>query len=228
MPLPLHGVNTIQAGDLTFLLTVTSGGTAVHLTSEKSESGREAVEEYWLDKTQDLPSVRNYDRAALLEPRWSATTLCGREWAIMAAHDGGPLTRYSEAAYAPTCGRCLSLMDKHFPKPPADNRLELVAQVTADLVCEHGYAEVHHVPGDQQAALRSTVRKIVRTRTRHGSKTLVHEAMVVFTCEAIYDLRRDEHSRAAAEAVSRALRGEPLPAAKPAWRISWDTWATGD
>ncbi|MER7992363.1 hypothetical protein [Micromonospora chalcea] len=78
MPEALHGVNIIKAGDMTFLLSEVGGGTAVHLTPEAPVAGREAVEEFWLDNERDVPTVRNYDRTALLERRWSARTLCGR------------------------------------------------------------------------------------------------------------------------------------------------------
>jgi hypothetical protein len=114
MPEALHGVNVIKAGDSAFLLTEVGGGTAIHLTPEQREGGRGAVEAFHLDDGRDVPTVRNYDRAALLEARWSPTTLCGREWALMAGGDGGPLSPFSEAAFAPNRRRCLSLMDQHF------------------------------------------------------------------------------------------------------------------
>jgi hypothetical protein len=229
MPEPLHGVNVINAGDIAFLLAVVSGGTAVHLAPEQPEDGREAVPEFWLDDEGDVPAIRNYDRTALLEHRWSPRTLCGRAWAGMVGGDGGSLSRYREVAFAPSCRRCLTLMDQHFPQPPAHDRLGLVAQVAADLVYEYGYAEIHHVPGDQQAALRKAIRALVRKQSGHGSTTTIHNASVHVSCDAIYEQRRDEDVRAAAEIVSQVLLGdgEPQPAPKPEWRISWDTWASG-
>ena len=219
-----HGVNVIRAGELTFLL-VSTGGEAVHLASETSHNGREAVPEYWLDDIVKVPTVGNYDRATLLAPRWLETTLCGREWAGMAANDGGTLTGYhDDVAYAPTCRHCMASMDRHFPKLQASERLDLIAMAAADLLGEHGYAEVRQVPGDQQKLLRSAVRSLVRKQTGHSVQSLVHESMVIFTCDAIYDLKRAEHGRAAMEAVAAFLAtGETRPPKTPAWRISWST-----
>jgi hypothetical protein len=222
-----HGVNVINAGESAFLLVGISGGDAVHLAGETPQGGREAVPEFWLDDV-DVSTIGNYDRAVLLQQRWSEKTLCGRVWAGMVGHDGESLTGY-DVAFAPTCRRCMASMDRHFPKPQANDRLGLVAKVTADLVGEHGYAEVHHVPGDQQGLLRSAVRSLVRKETGHSTSSLVHDPMVIFTCEAIYDLKRDEHSRAAVEAIGNALfgDGEARPVKTPDWRISWNTWAEG-
>lgn len=69
--------------------------------------------------------------------------------------DSGP-------AGTPTWRRCLTLMDKLFPPPEPDGRLEMIVSIIADTVTEHGYAEMWHVPGDQQAALRSQARKAVK------------------------------------------------------------------
>ncbi len=171
MPEALHGVNVIKAGDRILLLTEVGGGTAIHLTPEQREGGRGAIEAFYLDNEREVPTVRNYDGIALLEARWSPKTLCGKEWALMASGDGGILSPLSEVAFAPNCRRCLSLMDQHFPQPRVHDRLGLVAQMTADLVCEHGYAEVEHVPGDQQAALRKAVRALVRKQSGHASTT---------------------------------------------------------
>ena len=223
MPSTKHGANIIRAGELTFLL-VSTGSEAVHLASETPYNGRGAVPKHWLDAVR-VPTVLNYDRAELLAPRWLETTLCGREWAGMAANDGGTPTGYhDDVAYAPTCRRCMESMDRHFPKPKASKRLDPVAKAAADLLGEHGYAEVRHVPGDQQKLLRSAVRSLVRKQTGHSVQSLVHEAMVIFTCDSIYDLKRDEHGRAAMEAVAAFLAtGETRPSKTPAWRLSWST-----
>ncbi|MEU5727176.1 hypothetical protein ABZ783_35970 [Micromonospora sp. NPDC047738] len=221
-------MNVIKSGASTFLLTRVAGGSAVHLTPEEPEAGRGAVEEFWLDDERDVPTLRNYDRTDLLEQRWSARTLCGgaRQWAVMVGGDGGPPTRFSDVAFAPSCRRCLALMDRHFPQPPAHDRLGLVAQVAADLVCEYGFAEVVQVPGDQQAALRKAIRVLVRKQSGHGSTTMVRNAAEYASCDAIFDQQREEHGRAAAEATSQALSGsgESRPVQRPEWRISWTTW----
>jgi hypothetical protein len=55
-------------------------------------------------------------RDALTVPRWSETTLCGREWAVMVGGDGAAMSRYGEVAFAPTCRRCQVLVDRDFPR----------------------------------------------------------------------------------------------------------------
>jgi hypothetical protein len=154
MPSAVYGPNTIEINGAAMLLTSTSGGVAVHLTAAVDESceGREAVFDVYFDSDRNDPAdmlwVIGYDRAALTAALWSHTTVCGREWAIMVGVDGGAIGRYGEVAYAPTCRRCLALVDRHFPKPTPDSRLALVGRLAADVVVDQrGYVEIHGVPG---------------------------------------------------------------------------------
>ncbi|SBT40568.1 hypothetical protein GA0070621_1000 [Micromonospora narathiwatensis] len=64
----------------------------------------------------------------------------GRAWALMVGGDDGTLSRHREPAFAPTCRRCLTLMDRLFPAPAVDRRVPVVAQVVVDVVREHGYS----------------------------------------------------------------------------------------
>jgi hypothetical protein len=81
----------------------------------------------------------------------------------------------------------------------------LVAQLAADVVCEQGFAEVRGVPGGQQTELRKRIRKLVRARTGHGTKTFCRETTIYAECREIYDQHASAHARAAAEAVSEFL-----------------------
>lgn len=223
-----HPPNTIDVNGAAMLLTTTGGGTAIHLTppSEQPDSGREAVFDFYFDSDRHGDNLAGYDRAALSEPRWSETTLCGREWAIMVGGEGGPVT-YDEVAFAPTCKRCLSIMDRSFPRPEPDPRLNLVAQIAADTVIDgRGFAEIHGVPGDQQAELRKTVRQLIRQRTGHSVETIASHGIIHVACDAIYDQHAEESQREANEAISAALSGNPLPRKKRAWLISWEEWDT--
>jgi hypothetical protein len=118
-------------------------------------------------------------------------------------------------------------MDKLFPAPDLDDRVALVVQVITDTVAEHGYAEMWHVPGDHQAALRKQVRSAVRQRTGYGIQTLVHQSMVVFICKPIHEQYADERARTAAIAMNSILTEEPATPLPTPWRLSWDTWAAG-
>jgi hypothetical protein len=144
----------------------------------------------------------------------------------MAGGEDGDAEDFSEEASAPSCRRCLAIMDKLFPEPALDDRFALIVQVITDTVAEHGYAEIHNVPGDQQAALRKQVRSAMRQRTGHGIQTLAHESMVVFVCEPISQQHAAEQARAAAKAMNSILTGEPATPMPTPWRLSWDTWAT--
>jgi hypothetical protein len=224
-----HGVNALQVGEVELLLTVTSGGSAVHLAhvANPEHAGRAAVHEYYFDANRrSAPLELTYDRAALLEERWAPLTLCGREWAVMIAGEGGPLSEFNdEVAFAPTCGRCLAIMDKLFPAPAPDQRLPLLAKLGADTILEHGHAEVRDVPGDQQQALRTAVRTLVRQHAGESCRSYVHDSVIFFVSEAIYAEHKDENMRAAAEAIDRALSGgDTTPTQEPGWRLYWDTW----
>jgi hypothetical protein len=180
------------------------------------------------DGRPDVSALAGYDRAALTEPRWSQTTLCGREWAVMVGGDGGDVSGHGEVAFAPTCRRCLTLIDRHFPKPTPDSRLTLVAQLAADVVVDRrGYAEIHGVPGDQQNQLRRAVRALIRQRTGYPVRTHSINGVIYIECPAIHDQRADQGMREAAEAISAALAGEPAPALERDWVISWAAWDVG-
>lgn len=223
-----HGANALKVGEVELLLTVTGGGSAVHLAhvAKTEDAGRAAVHEYYFDANRRSAPLEHYDRAALLATRWAPMTLCGREWAVMIAGEGGPLSELNDTvAFAPTCGRCLAIMDKLFPAPAPDQRLPLIAKLGADTILEHGHAEVRDVPGDQQQALRTAVRTLVRQRAGENCRSYVHESVIFFVSEAIYAEHAEENMRAAAEAIDRALTGHDTTlVSEPAWRLSWDTW----
>ncbi|MFU8875467.1 hypothetical protein [Micromonospora sp. SL4-19] len=174
----LHGPIVITVGESVQLLAAVSGGDAVHLVRRQKPTvpGRGAVPDHYLtggDSERDAVG-RRYDVEPLREPIWEHTTMCGRAWALMVGGDGGTLSRYREPAFAPTCRRCLTLMDRLFPAPAVDRRVPVVAQKVADVVREHGYAEVREVPGDQLAALRKEIRSLIRQQTGQPAQTLVH------------------------------------------------------
>ena len=121
-----RGLNVIPVGDREFLLTVTAGD-AVHLSREAGpdETGRGAVPGWHPSPGRVNSRVRwrACNRAPLAEPRWAATTLCGRQWIAMADDEAGGGHEPSDQAAAPTCHRCLAIMDKLFPEPVPDGRL---------------------------------------------------------------------------------------------------------
>src|SRR5262245_7474007 len=226
-----YGVNSITVGATELLLTSAGGGMAVHLAPvADTGAAQAAVPDYCFtpEAARRRPGLVNYDHDALRAARWSETTLCGRAWGVMVGGDGGSISPWgADPEFAPTCKRCLALMDRMFPSPPAHPQLPLIVRVVSDSVADHGYAEVHDVPGDQQTELRRRIRALVRKETGHSCQSLVHESMVVVVCEPIAQLHREEERREAAQRMGELLfSGEPVtPRPDPEWRHSWSTWA---
>lgn len=131
----------------------------------------------------------------------------------MTGGDGGPLD--DDVAFAPTCKRCLSLIDRLSPAPPDDDRLGPVAQLAADAVTDRRYAEVRDVPGDQQAALRNAIRELVRKRTCYATNTFVRSTTIPVICDEAHRLRSHEYDREAANAIGQALASDETQPARP-------------
>jgi hypothetical protein len=223
-------INAIRIGGTEYLLTVTTGD-AVHLTQETGpgETGQSAVPDRSLSPGPgQLESLRSYDQAALARPRWEAATLCGREWLYMAGFRWWDDSLDDEGASAPSCRRCLALMDKLFPEPQLDERFALAVQALTGMVVEHGYAEMWGVPGDQQAALRRQVRSALKKRTGHPTQTLARGSLLVFVCERIHQQHAPEREHAIAQATSSVLTGQPAQPLPTPWRLSWDACEAGE
>lgn len=231
MDQPGYGANTIEANGISMLLTV-AGGDAVHLTrlADPGVLGRAAIDDRYLDDSQlsQVPTRANYDRDALLAPRWSDKTICGRDWAMMIGGEGGTLGQWDDVtAFAPTCRKCLASLDKLFPAPTDNERLPLIAQVVADLIVEHGFAEIHDVPGDQLAALRKQIRAKVRAATGHPIETHHINDVLYLSCDPIYRTHAVEYQREAVQAVQDLLSGDgTLTPMDPKSTASWTTWAS--
>jgi hypothetical protein len=227
------GVNAIDVGGAELLLTCSSGGTAVHLSraAQPGEEPRAALFDHHLHRGNRGPQLDAYDLDQLAVPRWNATTLCGRRWVGMALGEGGAIYwPDDQLAFAPSCRRCLALMDRLFPPPPIASCLPVVVEIITRTLIEGGYAEIVGVPGDQQQSLRKQVRALLRQRSGHGSRTYVAHNRIVFECEAIWEQHQGEHDEMVREVLERRWTaietGEapPLPPA-PEWRLHWDTWA---
>ena len=118
------------------LLSGTGSGTAVHLSAVvgPGEIGRDAVPEHYRRAWDGGPSLDGYDLQELAQQQWSPVTLCGREWLGMALAEGRAIYwPDDDLVYAPTCKRCLSLMDRHFPAPAPAPHLPLVVELITEL-----------------------------------------------------------------------------------------------
>ena len=125
----LAAPNTITVQERLYL--VAGVGAAAHLVAEASpaESGRAiAVHE---DDARLNPA---FDEADLVDVRWRVSTLCGRRDWFMAPREVGsacelPWLGDEEPVYAPTCRRCLRILDRQFATPDADDRLTWTSSV---------------------------------------------------------------------------------------------------
>ncbi len=232
-----YGVNSLKVGDSEYLLAV-AGGWAVHLVPEAAdaEDPRPAVAAEELDPSTPgfNPAAVDYDRDALTAIRWRPTTLCGREWGIMAAGELGPIHHWSapdmKPDLAPTCRTCLRSIDRFFPPPAMDDRVRLLAHLAADAVVEHGSAEITGIPGDQLPGFRSRARQELRRRG-FQSNTLVHGDLCVVVSEEAHNAIPEEtrHQR-----FQEALASLPNPLSDSTveesvvrdrpWRFDWDAW----
>jgi hypothetical protein len=178
-----EGVNAIVVEGRDYLLAEISGGRSVHLvpTAASDEDGEAAVPMEWLDPSSALyaDTAVNYDRESLQNPRWARRTLCGKEWAAMAAGEAGPINRWQHVQLSPSCRRCLASIDRLLPAPSGDDRIELRCTLIVQAVESHGYAEVTDVPRDQMGLLRAATRarptparlRIANARLRRPSCT---------------------------------------------------------
>jgi hypothetical protein len=222
---PAGDLNALVIAGERMLLVETAGGTAVHLAAETPEGeGRPAVPDAWLrsETLGYVADIASYDRQELESTRWSTRSLCGREWTAMAAGDGGPLYRDQPIQYAPTCRRCLASLDRRFPVPSPDERVELVVELAARAVEEHGSAEIIGVPGDQVASLRTELRRLFRQRFGHAGKTWLVNDLLLVTCDqATEQVRLAERQEVVRSLYQGAIT---VPVDDSGWRIHWHAW----
>ncbi|MBI5738844.1 MAG: hypothetical protein HY997_23530 [Mycolicibacterium neoaurum] len=223
------GLNTIVVHDEPLLLTETVGGLAVHLThgQHEKDAGQAAIPDEWFVATRPgwESNIDDYNRELLLERRWSTRTLCGIAWQAMAAGEAGPLHPWQDIALAPTCRRCLTSLDRRFPNPRPDERIGLLAVLIAQVVEEHGSAEVLGVPGDQLKALRAAARRELRRRLGFDGKTYVHNDYMLVTCDEATEEVRLAKAHEIIQSTHQGIAERPPPD-NSEWRLHWHTWST--
>jgi hypothetical protein len=212
-------LNTITVAAHTMLLTETSG-TAVHLTHPAGDGDdpQPAIPSLW------QPTRRHFDPtidlATWRAPVWASRTLCGIRWNLMAGAD--PTNSEPVRERAPTCRRCLAIIDRWFPPPVADDRIALLAVKIGQAVHDYGTAEVVGVPGDQTAALRRAARDELKHRFGYTARTyLINDLVVISSSNTTEQLHRQ-----AAEQFHRALGEDDdntAPIDDTDWRFHWQT-----
>lgn len=142
---------------------------------------------------------------------------------VMAAGEAGPLYPDQLVQLAPTCQRCLASLDRRFLAPTPHERLDLIAELAAGAVREHGSAEIVGVPGDQVAALRAEIRRVFRRRFGYPGKSWFVSDLLLVACDEVTEqIRLDRGS----DVVRSLYQGAPTgPVDDSGWRIHWHTWA---
>ena len=217
-------LNTITIATHTMLLTQT-GGIAVHLTqpADASDDARPAIPSHWRPSSLPPDTEEPAELAELREPRWAPRTLCGIRWTRMAGSDS--IGDSTDTDTAPTCRRCLSILDRWFPAPVADDRIGLLAVMIGQAVHEYGTAEVVGVPGDQLAPLRRAARNELKQRFGYSAKTYVIDDHVMISSNDTTEALHAEAARQFHQAISSA-DGDTAPIDDTAWRFHWSTWST--
>ena len=222
-------LNEICVSDRRLLIVQTGLGIATHLVSTESaiDRAQSAVPGHWLDpaSTLPLPSVANYPSDELVAMCWSKRTLCGIAWHAMAiADDQSPSGASQRSLLVPTCRRCLTTIDKMFPEPTADARVELVASLIATAVEAYGSAEVLGVPGDQMKQLRVATRRELKRRLGFAGTTCIAMDRLIVTCDQATELAREVMERQAVATIRLDGR-DRVPMPDPDWRIHWTAWS---
>ncbi|MGH9246197.1 MAG: hypothetical protein ACRD29_18180 [Acidimicrobiales bacterium] len=224
-----EGVNAISVLGRELLLVDVGGGTETHLAGTADEpAARAAVAARRTEPSQsgDAPAA-GYDQASLLEPRWAASTLCGRAWQEMAAGEGGAFRRWQEVSLAPTCRSCLRVVDTWFPKAEAPAGIELLAAVTAEKVEAFGSVHVTGVPAEHLETVRRAVRNRLRAKGFRSQTHVTNAVVHVFSHDAYAAidpaLTRSWITQAITGITADTSDDEPtLDTARDG--VDWNTW----
>ena len=216
-------LNTITIAARTMLLTQ-SGGIAVHLTqpADVADDGDPRSHRTG-GRAPCHPTPKNRPSSPRYANRWAPRTLCGIRWTRMAGSDSIGDSTGEDAA--PTCRRCLSILDHWFPAPVTDDRIGLLAVMIGRAVHEYGTAEVVGVPGDQTAALRRAARDELKQRFGYSAKTYVIDDHIMISSNDTTEALHAEAARQFHQAIS-SDDGDTAPIDDSAWRFHWSTWST--
>lgn len=213
------GPNTIAIQGRDYVLAWV-GAYAAHLVA-KAEVGATAR-----TLVGDFPSELNpaYEAAVLLDPTWSVRTLCGRDQWFMCPTDAGRAFQSiyngrEQAVAAPTCKRCLRILDNYFPEPEPDDRLAWNVARAVEELEEWGSFVVRGVPGDQTELLRKLVRAEARRRGWKFCSSVGGGVLVGASENSLSGEQRELAMRDAVHRLHAIANGAQVP--EPSWRFDW-------
>jgi hypothetical protein len=212
-------VNTLTIRGTDYVLAWV-GGSATHLVSRAAP---DQAHRPILDHEGAVPNPA-YDREQVTAPEWSVATLCGRHGWFMAATEAGrafqsPYNGMEEPAAAPTCKRCLRILDNRFDQPAPDERLGWNVARAVEEIEQWGCVHILDVPADQAELLRKAIRAEARKRGWAFQSVLSGGQLIAASEDALSAERRDLVMEHAMDRMRTIAAGdEPL---RPTWRFAW-------
>ena len=164
--------NSISVLGRDLLLVDVGGGAETHLAEVADGPG--------------VPLDTRATRVPRFVGRWSDSTLCGRTWNRMAAGADELVPLWRDPAFAPTCRRCLRILDASFPTADTPSGVWLLAAVVAEEVTKFSSTYVTGVPVEHVEATRAAIRKILRSGGFRSSTRVVDGVLHVWSDDA-YD-----------------------------------------
>jgi len=158
-----------------------------------------------------------------LEDRWSPNALCGVAWFAMAREHVDEIGISVLRPEAPTCKRCMAVVDRSFPNPTPDDRIALIADLIDGAVAEQGSGEVVGVPGDQIAGLRGAARRRIKKRFGFSARTWAHEDLLVVSSPDTQHIVEQNAGEIVPGLKFDEASNEPVDSS--GWRFRRDTWS---
>ncbi len=159
---------------------------------------------------------------------WNLSTLCGRTWNRMAASADELLPLWRDPAFAPTCRRCLRLLDSWFPTAEVPSGVWLLASVVAEEVIRFSPTYVTGVPVQHVEATRAAIRKPLRSGGFRSSTRVVEGVVHVWSDDAYDALEPAEIRTSVTSAIERITSGpDAAPTASTA-AFSSGSWTASE
>ena len=212
-------LNTIAIHGRSYVLAWV-GASAAHLVAE---AGADGPARPIMSHAGAEPNPA-YDLDELTNASWATRTLCGRGGWIMCPTDAGRAfvsmwNEREDAVLAPSCKRCLAILDKQFAEPAPAEGLGWNVIRAMEQLQEWGCVHVIGVPADQAELLRKRLRAEARQRGWKFQST-VGDGVVIAASEDA--LSAEQRAVVMAESMQRirALNsGAHL--GEPSWRFAW-------
>ena len=206
--------NSISVLGRDLLLVDVGSGAETHLAEVSDGPGRSA--QHQGNEVQPLVG------------RWSHSTLCGRAWNRMAAGADELLPLWRDPAFAPTCRRCLRILDSWFPTADTPSGVWLLAAVVAEEVTRFSSTYVTCVPAEHVEATRAAIRKALRS-SGFRSSTRVVDGVVHVWSDVLYNTTATAEIRTRVTSALQLITtgNEPAPPLDPdstPGPVDWHVW----